>query len=190
MNKNGFSLIELLVVMLIISFLVGIAISGSIFASKYSFDQNVKTQTLQITNYLEDYFSVFNYYPTQGCGTVGNGFDKLGNLPLPTVFSNLTFSSIFPQDYSEYKGLLSEISVEGAKFGYCTASNTQRTPLAYILAVQTRLGSICTDANGNNYYAFGAGIFQLTGYEHYYSIATINRLPLVGVNYSIQCFGQ
>lgn len=76
-KENGFSLIELLVVITIIAALIAVALPNFLSARQRANDAKMKAELGELKNALRLYYNDYNSYPTgtgyyiNGCGTTG-----------------------------------------------------------------------------------------------------------------------
>jgi prepilin-type N-terminal cleavage/methylation domain-containing protein len=73
MKRNGFSLIELLVVISIIASIVALAIPNYLGARQRASDTKKKSEMVQLKSALRLYYNDFNTYPGGTTGVVMNG---------------------------------------------------------------------------------------------------------------------
>ncbi len=186
-RRRGFTLIELLLVFFLISVLIALATVGLLGAERYSQDQKNKATLTSIETYLNEYDSITNTYPKVDCGSVTDGFDKLGSIS--DLVNSMNTSVLPPLDENTFKNVLGNPNQSVySSFGYCTSSGES----AYILVLKTPSGGKCTDTLGNPFYITGNGNFLGGSYSYtYFSIPSQYNLSMIDnpINGSLsQCF--
>lgn len=78
-NDNGFTLIEILVVIIIIGILAGIAIPVFMRERQKAVDAGIKSDLRNVANTLESYYTDFDSYPTSLGGVSFAGYTVVGN---------------------------------------------------------------------------------------------------------------
>ena len=99
-NQRGFTLIEMLVVIIIISFLVGIVLTGTLGFQASARDTRRIGDLRNAQNFLELYFNKCGRYPGDGTcgGTNPSSWDVLA-----TTLNSAKITSQFPKEISGKK---------------------------------------------------------------------------------------
>lgn len=100
-SQKGFTLIEMLVVIIIISFLVGIVLTGTLGFQASARDTRRIGDLRNSQNYLELYFNKCGYYPggsgnpSKGCSWTKGNWNSLADL---MKSENANITSQFPRE--------------------------------------------------------------------------------------------
>lgn len=120
MRKTGFTLVELIIVMAIISILTGLLIANFIGVRERGRDSQRKSDLRQIQSALEFYRSDNDGYPVN----VPNCGSSLKAPPVPACSSTIVYLQNVSQDP---QGGSYQYSVAGSGLGYCLRACLENT---------------------------------------------------------------
>jgi prepilin-type N-terminal cleavage/methylation domain-containing protein len=109
LKKNGFTLVELLVVISIIGVLAGLLLVNFVGVRGRASDARNKNDLAQFQKALRLYYNDFNTFPVGngfailGCGETGTvNCDRLGGAPFSAGAGNTLYMNNFPEDLRYY----------------------------------------------------------------------------------------
>lgn len=150
---SGFTLIEMLVVIIIISFLIGIALTGTLGFQGAARDTRRIGDLRNAQNFLELYFNMCGHYPgTANCAVAPVGgqvtWDVLSGVMVPKVTSQ------FPKEISGKKYYYG-VSSDG--LSYTIGAQLERDNSVLVNDIDgTSNGVSCDDATPNFFYCISS----------------------------------
>lgn len=188
-KKTGFTVVELIIVMSIITLILVAAAVGIQYSVQLSRDQNAQKNLVNLSQLVRDYYTIHGAYPFVPCSGTSAGFDKTGSLnDLDTA---LTAGSLSPADMTELNAVVTSATTAGnvSSYGYCSgSSNGSGGSGAYILVLATKSAQTCQDSTGSDFYALGDGYYNNGGFKNYYDIPSDYASALIGKNYGTACY--